>query len=270
VKNINKTNVNKTIIKILVVAAYLAMVTVNYLANALPIGGVTTGEASDAYPNLFTPAGLTFSIWGLIYLLVAIFVVFFCLEFGKKSNKKRNELLEKTGKLFIINALANISWIFVWHHGLILLSVVIMFVILGTLIMLADLLNKEKLSWPEKGWLLLPFSIYFGWITVATIANISVLLVSLNWNGFGIAQSIWTIIVLLVGAAIGIWRSIKDKNLPYILVFVWAYGGIWLKHTSASGWNGQYPDIITTVLICIALFLGAAAWVTFLKNKKTK
>lgn len=261
---------NKTIIKILVVAAYVAMIAVNYLANALPIGGVTTGEASDAYPNLFTPAGVTFSIWGLIYLLVGIFVICFCLEFGKKSNKKKNELLEKTGKLFIINALANISWIFAWHYGLIPLSVIIILVLLGTLIMLADLLNKAKLSRSEKIWLLLPFSIYFGWITVATIANISVLLVSLNWDGFGIAENIWTIIVLLVGATIGIWRSIKDKNVPYILVLVWAYGGIWLKHTSASGWAGQYPDIITTVLICIALFLLTAGWLTFHKIKKIK
>jgi hypothetical protein len=260
----------KLIIKILVVVTYVAMVTVNYLANALPIGGVTTGEASDAYPNLFTPAGVTFSIWGLIYLLLGIFVIFFCLEFGKKSSKKKNELLEKTGQLFIINALANIAWIFAWHYGLIIVSVFIMLVILGTLIMLADLLNKEKLSWREKGWLLLPFSVYFGWITVATIANISVLLVSLNWDGFGIAENIWTVIVLLIGATIGIWRSIKDKNVPYILVLVWAYGGILLKHTAPSGFEWRYHDIINTVIICIVLFLLTAGWLTFQKVRKAK
>ena len=257
------------LLKILVPLAYIAMVSVNYLANAIPIGGVTTGEASESYSNLFTPAGFTFSIWGLIYLLLAVFVVFFIMEFGKKSNTKRNKLLEKTGKLFIINALANMSWIFAWHYGLIPVSVVIMIVLLVTLILLANLLNKEKFSLSEKVRLLLPFSIYFGWITVATIANITVLLVSLNWDGFGITDNIWTIIILLVGAVIGILRTIKDKNIPYILVLVWAYGGILFKHSSESGFSSQYPNIINTVIICIVLFLATASWITFLKLKKS-
>lgn len=255
------------LLKIFVALAFIAMITVNYLANALPIGGVTTGEASDSYANLFTPAGLTFSIWGLIYLLLGVFVVFFCIKFGEKSEKKMNALLDKTGKIFIVNALSNISWIFAWHYGLIPLSVVIMLVLLGSLIMLADLLNKEKLSLSEKTWLLLPFSIYFGWITVATIANITVLLVSLNWDGFGIAENIWTIIILLVGATIGILRTIKDKNIPYILVLVWAYGGIWLKHSSETGYANQYPNIITTVIICMALFILTGGWIAYFKRR---
>jgi len=257
------------LLKIFVALAYVCMITVNYLANALPIGGVTTGEASDSYSNLFTPAGITFSIWGLIYLLLAVFVIFFFTQFEKKSDSKRNKLLEKIGKLFIINAFANICWIFAWHYGLILLSVAIMLVILITLIVIANLLNREKFSLPEKIWLLLPFSIYFGWITVATIANITVLLVSLNWNGFGITDSTWAIIILLVGAIIGILRAVKDKNIPYILVFVWAYGGIWLKHSSESGFSGQYPNIITTVIICLMLFLATTGWITFLKLRKS-
>ena len=263
-----RTNYN-FMLKIFVALAYVAMVTVNYLANALPIGGVTTGEASDSYTNLFTPAGLTFSIWGLIYLLLAVFVVFFFIRFDGKTKAKKNELLGKTGKLFIISSLANISWIFAWHYGLIPLSVIIMFVLLTSLIMLANLLNKEKFSLSEKICLYLPFSIYFGWITVATIANITVLLVSLNWSGWGIAEHIWTIIILLIGAAIGILRAVKDKNLPYILVLVWAYGGIWLKHSSENGFSGQYPNIITTLIICIVLFLATAGWITFSNIKKS-
>jgi hypothetical protein len=256
-------------LKLSVALAYIGMVTINYLANALPIGGVTTGEASDSYANLFTPAGITFSIWGLIYLMLAVFVIFFLTQFGKKSNAKINKILKKTGKLFIVNALANISWIFAWHYGLILLSVAIIVVILITLILIANLLNKEKFSLSKKICLLLPFSVYFGWITVATIANITVLLVSLNWNGFGITENIWTIIILLVGAAIGIMRTIKDKNIPYILVLVWAYGGIWFKHVSENGFSGQYPNIVTTTIICIVLFLLTAGGVMFLQRKKS-
>lgn len=255
-------------LKIFVALAYIAMVFVNYLANALPIGGVTTGQASDSYANLFTPAGLTFSIWVLIYLLLAVFVVFFITQFGEKSSKKMNKLLKQTGKIFILNAIANIAWIFAWHYGQIITSVVIILVILGTLIIIANNLNKEKFSILQKGCLLLPFSIYFGWITVATIANITVLLVSLNWNGFGIADNIWTIIILLVGALIGILRTIKDKNIAYILVLVWAYVGILIKHTSETGFFNQYPNIITTIIICLVLFVITASWIVFLKLKK--
>ena len=261
---------HKLLLKIFVVLAYLSMVTVNYLANALKIGGVTTGEASDSYANLFTPAGLTFSIWGLIYLMLAVFIVFFCMQFGKKSDSKRNVLLDKIGKLFIINALANISWLFAWHYGLVPVSVVIMIILLGTLIMIANLLNKEQLSLLEHVWLQTPFSIYFGWITVATIVNITVLLVSLNWSGFGFSENVWTIIIAIVGATIGIWRAFKDKNIAYVLVLIWAYSGIWLKHSSEHGFSNQFPNIMTTLIICIVFFLITAIWLSFHRIKKLK
>lgn len=254
---------NNLITKILVAVSYVAMVTVNYLANALPIGGVTTGQASDSYPNLFTPAGVTFSIWGVIYLLLAVYVVYQFGWFGENFDQKKEALITKVGQLFILTSVANISWIFAWHYGVIWLSVTIMVILLVALIMLADVINKKEFSLTEKICLRLPFSIYFGWITVATIANISVFLVSINWDGFGIAESIWTIIVLLVGAAIGIIRGIKDRNISYLAVFIWAYGGILLKHTSAEGFAGGYPNIITTLFVCLALFLGTIGWITF-------
>jgi hypothetical protein len=110
-----------------------------------------------------------------------------------------------------------------------------------------------------------PFSIYFGWITVATIANITVFLLSLGWNGFGIAEPVWAIIILLVGASIGSLRMWKDKNIFYGAVFVWAYAGIWFKHSSVSGFNGAYPSIITTVIICIVIFLGTIGFLGYRK-----
>ena len=212
------------LIKILVTLAYFAVITVNYLANALPIGGVTTGEASDSFSNLFTPAGVTFSIWGLIYTLLLVYVCIIGGLFGKKPSKKKQKILNKVGVLFIVNAIANCCWIFAWHHGQIALSVIIMLVLLITLILVADLLNKEKFSLTDTICLRLPFSIYFGWITVATIANITVLLVSIGWNGWGISEQIWTIIILLIGATIGIWRGLKDKNIAYLAVF---HLGVW-------------------------------------------
>ncbi len=260
-------NINNLVLKILVAVSYIAMVTVNYLANALPIGGITTGKASDSYPNLFTPAGLTFSIWGVIYLLLAVYVVYQFGWFGDKFDKKKEELIKRIGQLFILTSAANISWIFAWHYGVIWLSVVIMIILLTGLIMLADIINKQNFDLTENICLRLPFSLYFGWITVATIANISVFLVSINWDGFGITDNIWTIIVLLVGATIGIIRGFKDKNISYLAVFIWAYGGILLKHNSPEAFAGQYPNIITTLIVCLVLFVLTIGWIA-VKPKK--
>jgi hypothetical protein len=169
--------------------------------------------------------------------------------------------------LFIINALLNASWIFAWHYDFIWLSLLIMFGLLLTLIGIADILRKTVLSKKESWLVRLPFSIYFGWITVATIANVTVFLVSINWNGFGLAESLWTIAILLVGALIGSWRMIYDRSIPYGLVLVWAYGAILFKHISESGFAGQYPGVIATAGLCLLVFAGV---LTFIGVKRGK
>jgi len=238
-------------IKILAGVAYIAMVIVNFLANSLPINNRSTGAISDAYPNLFAPAGLTFSIWGLIYLLLAGYVLY---QFISESSKKKEALLKKINILFIATSIANISWIFAWHYDFIGLSLLIMAILLILLIKIADILRVEKMTSLEKLFISTPFSVYFGWITVATIANITVFLVSMGWNVFGIADFVWTSIVLLVGTLIGILRMLKDKNIAYGLVLIWAYLGILFKHISASGFNKQYPSVIITGIVCLVLF----------------
>jgi hypothetical protein len=127
------------------------------------------------------------------------------------------------------------------------------------LIKIADILRTEEFTAIEKFFVWAPFSIYFGWITVASIANISVFLVSIDWNGFGIADFVWTSIILLVGALIGILRIRKDSNIAYGLVLVWAYSWILFKHVSSGGFDGQYPSIIATVIVCLVLFGGFIA-----------
>lgn len=228
--------------------AYASMVYVNYLATSLPINNRSTGAISDAYPNLFAPAGITFAIWGVIYLLLGGYVVY---QFTKGS-AKNEKLLQKINPLFIASSIANISWIFAWHYDYIGLSVLIMTALLVLLIKIADVIRTEKLSGWNNALIATPFSVYFGWITVATIANITVFLVSIGWNGFGIADYVWTCIILLVGTGIGIFRMIKDSNLAYGLVMIWAYLGIVLKHVSATGFNGKYPIVILTAIMCLA------------------
>lgn len=243
-----------TFLKIVAAVAFIAMVVVNYLANSLPINNRSTGAISDSYPNLFAPAGVTFSIWGLIYLLLAGYVLYQFVSFSKKDARKNEGLLKRINSLFIVSSIANISWIFAWHYDFIGLSVLIMAVLLTALIMIADILRNQKFSSLEKLFISTPFSVYFGWITIATIANITVFLVSIGWNGFGIADFIWTIVILLAGATIGIWRMIRDNSIAYGLVLIWAYLGILLKHFSPDGFDGQYPSVIVTVIICLILF----------------
>jgi len=249
------------VIKIIAAAAYAAMVGVNFLANGLPINNRSTGAISEVYPNLFAPAGLTFSIWGLIYLLLGGYVVY---QFTK-SGRQKEELLKKINLLFIATSLANISWIFAWHYDFIGLSVLIMAALLALLIKIADILRPEQLAAREKRFISTPFSVYFGWITVAAIANITVFLVSIGWDGFGIADFAWTSIILLVGALIGILRIRKDKNIAYGLVLIWAYFGILFKHLSAAGFGGQYPAVIAAVIACLALFIFFTARIFYKK-----
>lgn len=257
-------------IKIWALVVYLAMVFVNFLANALPINNRSTGQISNAYPNLFAPAGFAFSIWGLIYFLLAVYLVYQFIYLNKKQNKKREEFFNRINSLFILTSITNILWIFSWHYDFISLSVLIMVVLLVALIKISDRINIEKLSSNEKLFFSIPFDVYLGWITVATIANITVFLVSIGWRGFGIYDFIWTGIILSVGAIIGILRMNKNKSISYGLVLIWAYFWILFKHISSSGFDGNYPTVIVTSGICIFSFVIAIWRIAYERRKIRK
>lgn len=246
------------VIKILAPVAYVAMIVVNYLANSLPINNITPGQVSDSYPNLFAPAGFTFSIWGLIYLFLGAYVIYQLGIFKKlKINNKLQEVYNKVGFYFIISSLANFLWIFAWHYDFIGLSLLLIISMLICLIKIADILRLQKLKNLDFWFLKVPFSLYFGWITVATIANAVVFLVSINWQGFGLPDITWLAIVLIIGTIIGLGRMLYDRNIIYGLVLIWAYFGILSKHLSANGFNGEYPLAVVILIISMILFLGA-------------
>ncbi len=261
-----------TSISIIVLFTYLAMVIVNGLANALPINGMNTGAISDSYPNLFAPAGITFIVWGVIYFLLAGHTAYQLGLSRKKGEEVKTALLTEVGTLFAISSLANVGWIFSWHYKVIPLSMLFMLVILVCLALITIRINKEKLTANEKVFIRLPFSVYFGWITVATIANATVLLVSLlgsNVNLLGISEVAWTIAILLIGLAIGAYTTFKNRDIPYGLVIVWAYIGILIKHLLAQpdGFNSQYPAVIVTVIISLVVLVATIVF-TQLKAKK--
>ena len=235
-------------LKYLNLVFFVVMIVMNYLANALPINNKTTGALSDALPNLFVPTGLTFSIWGIIYLLLAAFCV---IQF-KSAN---HEVVEKTGWLFAASCLLNALWIVAWHYQKLPLSLLIMAGMLISLIYI-NLLIREL----PFGIIKAAFGIYLGWICIAAIANVTALLVNAGWNGFNISQETWTIIMILAGALIVGLTVYRLKN-PFIgLSVIWAFIGIAIKR------QDDYRSILIASIIAMSLVALITIWGFFRKN----
>ena len=242
-------------ISMLNILGFLGMVIVNAVAVTLPINNKTTGELSDQYPNLFVPTGLTFSIWGLIYMLLAIFVIYGLVVAIRKGCEKAS-FIENIGVLFFISCLANIGWIFAWHYGILPLSIGLMLILLGTLttIYLRLRIGKSDSTRTEKYLIHLPFSVYLGWITIATIANVTALLVDINWNTFGLGEPFWAVAVIIVGIVITLSILFTRKDLFYCLVIDWALLGILLKRLADSA--PVQSVIVTTIIGMVLITIG--------------
>jgi len=260
---------NSGILKALTALTFLLMVGVNGLANALPINGLQTGQVSDSYPNLFAPAGVTFAIWGLIYVLLAFYTLYQLGLFRENGASAPDYNEDRIRVIFVLSSLCNTAWIFSWHYRLISLSLILISGILICLIQINLALTDSTLTGRERFFVRLPFSVYFGWITVATIANATTLLVDLGWDGFGLSESTWTVVILLTGMLIGVTTMFRNRNAAYGLVLIWAYGGIWLKHTSGNGFSGQYTAVIYTVLLCIVVYAASEIYLFLKQSKKS-
>ena len=209
----------------------LLALTVNILASALPLNGQNTGEISDRFQVYFVPAGYVFSIWGVIYLGWIAFTVF---QF--QSSQKESPRLRRLGYLFALSNLANAAWLFCWHYNQFGLSVLVMLTLLGLLIASYLQLDVNRLSVTRtEFWSVdVLFSVYLGWITVATVANITDLLYFVGWDGFGISDQVWAVIMLAVASLLGLGMALTRRDVGYLLVLVWAFAGIAVKQTSAS------------------------------------
>jgi hypothetical protein len=233
---------------------FLAVVLVNALAVILPINNHTTQELSDKYPNLFVPAGITFSIWGIIYLLLLLFTVDqFVVAFRRSSDEKG--IFEKIGMLFFISCIFNIGWILAWHYEIVWLSLIIMALLLISLISIYIRLGigRSQVRNSEKILVNIPFSVYLGWITIATIANVTAFLVKINWNKFGISDQLWTVIVIAVGVIITLATVFSRNDIFYCLVVIWALVGILLKRITDNSIPDQLVIIASSVGIAIVV-----------------
>jgi hypothetical protein len=242
-----------TLRQILVLIAALATIILNILANALPLNGLNTGEISDRFQIFFVPAGYVFSIWGLIYIGLIAYAIYQVLP-----AQRENPRLQSIGYLFILSCLANITWLFLWHYEVFEFTLIAMVVLLLSLIAIYLRLNigRSAASGAEKWAVNIPFSIYLGWITVATIANTTQLLYYLDWNRWGISPEIWTVIMLSAGVIISALMSYSRRDIAYSLVLVWAYVGIAVKHSdtalvSTSAWVAAGLILVILILVLV-------------------
>jgi len=236
--------------------ALAGVLTINTLAIMIPINGMSTGELSELYPSLFTPAGFTFSIWSVIYLMLIGFTI---VQWMILSKPYFNEL----SLWFLLSSVANICWILTWHYLFIYASVVIMLILLFSLAKIFLLLKSFNLnSLKENIFIKLTFIFYFSWICVATIANVSALLVSLSWDGEMLSPVTWTIIMITIASMLGIYISGRFREPAFLIVLIWALYGIYSK------WNGtENNSIATTALVELAL-LGVLFFVVRFGLKK--
>lgn len=233
--------------------AFLAMVTVNVLANMLPLGGMTTREISAQYPSPLTPAPVAFMIWSVIYVGLLLTVIY---QMTSAANAENGVMLSrKLGPWFVGSCLANMGWIFSWHFGVQTLAMIFMFVLLVTLVFMERKVRGMNRSWKERLMVKAPFSLYFGWMTVATIASVSVWLMSLGFTGLGIPSQVWQAVVVFIGGMIVSVGIFKNRDPLFGLAAMWGYAGILVRQLSGSMLNFQYPFAVMMLFLCEALFL---------------
>lgn len=229
--------------------AILALV-VNILATTLPLNGQNTAEISDRFKVLFVPAGYVFSIWGIIYIGWIAFIIF-----QLRPSQKDNPRLRRLGYLFALSNIANAAWLFCWHYNVFGLSVLVMLTLLGLLIasyLILDV-NRTSVSRLEYWSVDVLFSVYLGWITVATVANVTDWLYFVGWDGFGIPAQTWAVLMLFVASLLGPAMALTRRDVGYLSVLVWAFAGIAVKQTSA-------PTLVLSAWIAAGAMLALALY----------
>ncbi len=222
----------------------------NYLANALPLGGTATGELAREFDVLFLPAGYVFSIWGLIYLLAFAFSVYQALP------RHRYEVdLDRIGTAFCISNVANVLWLVFFHYRLTVLSLVAMLVLLAALIYIFILISPGETFGPRaRLWLVhVPFGIYLGWVSVATVANVTQVLYTAGLSGVLFGDVGWTMVTFAAVVLLSWFMSSRFLNLPHVAVVVWALIGIAVEQAEVE------PVFIGAIVAAVLAALGFLA-----------
>lgn len=230
--------------------SFIGVLLVNAVAVLKPLNGLSTKQVSDLYPNLFTPAGITFSIWSVIYLLLAAFVVY-------SWRRKDNRVVQAILPWFILSCVLNASWITAWHFLFPIVSVMVMIALLATLTNIFLIIHADtSIDRMKTFFVVIPFSLYLAWICVATIANIAALLVHWNVEGNTTTQEIWTILMMTVASLLAALFLSRFRAWSFPLVVLWALLGICLRWQS-----GEHPSIVISgIVLMIGVTLFAIFW----------
>ena len=240
------------------IAAFILVIVFNWLSNALPFNGQSQTDIAAKYPSLFTPAGFTFSIWGVIYLTLLAFIIYQALP-----SQRQNALIARLSVPFKISCIGNASWLVAWHYDQLVLALLIMLVMLATLVIIYRSLLAEigRATLLQHLVLYLPFSLYTSWISVATIANVSIIQTSYGWDNVGLTAVNWTLLKLAVAGAVGATVVLKTRDAVFVLVTAWAAYGIAAKQVATPALAGA-----ATMLAMLALLLAVREAATRLRT----
>lgn len=231
------------------ILAFVLVIFMNYLSNTGVLNNTTIGGISDNVRSLFTPAGYAFAIWGIIYLLLLGFIIFQSRSLFVKV--KNDDFILKTGWWFVLSCLANSLWVLLWIYEYTGLSVICIFALLFTLLQIVMKNDMELWDAPLGiiGFLWWPFVVYSGWVTVASIANVSSYLVKIEWNGFGISDVSWTIIMIVVAGVVNLIVTWKRHMREFALVGAWALAAI-----AVANWDTNQTIAYSAIFVAAILF----------------
>lgn len=247
--------------RLLALGAFLFMLVMNVLATALPLNGQATNEISDRYDTLFAPIGFTFAIWGVIYLLLGVYTVVQLVA--------DNPVIRAITPWFTASSILNGAWIVAWHYEALWLAAIIIGALLWALIRINEQTTASRTTLGSTLSIRVPFAVYFGWVTVATVANISALLVQAGFaDGFWLSAETWTVVILIVAVLIGSITALVNSSAAYALVLVWAFWGILSRHLAPTEWNQEFPLVILAVQILLPVLgiVSVLAFVSWLRQ----
>lgn len=245
---------NRLFATINVVALGMALA-VNFLATLLPLNGQTPSEIAARFDSYFIPADFSFSIWGPIYLGLLAFVSYPFLP-----QQRGSQAMARIGSLFAVSCVANAGWILLWHYEFFLVSTLMIFLMLGSIAMIYVRLNIGRSQIDTRDWWLLqmPISLYLGWLTVATISNISIVLELSNWDGWGLSEEGWMLVMLAVTTMLATLIAWLRRDVVYLLVLIWALAGIAAKHAMVR--EVFFGSIAASVVIGLLIVLIVLGW----------
>ncbi|WP_435412870.1 tryptophan-rich sensory protein [Psychroserpens mesophilus] len=246
----------KKILQISNVLALVATVFINYLSNTGAINNTTIGEVSGGLRTLFTPAGYAFAIWGLIYLMLFGFAVYQGRSLFLKV--RDDEFVIKTGWWFVLSCIANSAWVFSWIYGYTGLSCIFIFLLLISLLKIVW--NNKMELWDAPisviAFIWWPFVIYSGWVTVASIANVSAYLVKIDWNGFGLSSVTWTIIMIAIATLVNLVVTWNRNMREFAMVGAWALIAIGIANKNGEVMIKSIAFMAAGILIVSSLIHG--------------